>query len=388
MTKSRRRRHTVIALASRLPLKGSQSRPLRPTVGPDFMLVYWAMFAVPALSAFLGDAQQPGALRRQQVGLGLLLLAFVILVGARYEVGGDWFAYEEIVEFVRHEKLSTSLEHGDPGFQIVTWVMTRLGFGSVGPSSFCGAILIYGIWRFIKPMPDPWLALTAAVPYLIIVVGMGYVRQGAAIGFILLAILQFEQSRWFHFCKWFALAVMFHVSSLAVLPIAALVIVRKQPLAFVPVAIAGATLYALLLAPRMDRLYNNYIVAEYDSSGALVRLAMNAVPAVLFLVLRKRFSTTDTARAWWALIALLSLFLVVLVLTSPATTALDRIGLYCIPIQLFVFGNLSTVCTTTVQGRRLLTFSVITYYAAAMFIWLNYATHSSSWIPYRFQPLA
>jgi hypothetical protein len=93
------------------------------------MLVYWAMFAVPALSAFLGDPRSPGGLRRQQVGLGLLLFAFVVLVGARYEVGGDWFAYEEIVEYVRHEKLSTSLEHGDPGFQIVTWAFTRLASG-------------------------------------------------------------------------------------------------------------------------------------------------------------------------------------------------------------------------------------------------------------------
>lgn len=351
------------------------------------MLVYWAMFVVPALSAFFGDQRQPGALTRPQIGLGLLLFAFVILVGARYEVGGDWFTYEEIVDFIRYEKLSTALTFGDPGFQLVTWISTRVGLGSAGPSTFCGAVLIYGIWRFVKPMPDPWLAVTAAVPYLIIVVGMGYVRQGAAIGFILLAILQFEQSRWLGFLGWISLAALFHVSSLVVLPIAALVIVRKQPIAFIPAAIAGALLYMFLLAPKLDRLYENYVVAEYDSSGALVRLAMNAVPALIFLALRKRFLLTEPARAWWALISALSLFLVVLVMMSPASTALDRIGLYCIPIQLFVFGNLASICTATAQGRRLLTFFAIAYYALVMFIWLNYATHSSSWVPYRFQPL-
>jgi hypothetical protein len=45
--------------------------------------------------------------------------------------------------------------------------------------------------------------------------------------------------------------------------------------------------------------------------------------------------------------------------------------LYCIPIQLFVFGNLASVCTTNVQGGGYSRSSVITYYAAVMFIWLT-----------------
>ena len=350
------------------------------------MFVYWAMFVVPALSALASDQRQPGAFRRPELGLALLLMAFVVLVGARYEVGGDWISYEEIVDAVRYERLGTALSFGDPGFQFITWVSTRVGLGSLGPSTFCGMVLLFGVWRFVKTLPDPWLAITAAVPYLIIVVGMGYVRQGAAIGFILVAITQFEQGRLVRFLGWMGLAVLFHVSSLCVLPIAALVIVRKQPLAFIPVAIIGVVMYVLLLQPRMDRLYENYVVAEYDSSGALVRLAMNAVPALLFLALRKRFAITGVARAWWSMIALMSLALVVLVTLSPATTALDRIGLYCIPIQLFVFGHLSAVMTTTIKGRRLISFGAITYYAVVLFIWLNYATHAELWLPYKFQP--
>lgn len=351
------------------------------------MYVYWAMFAFPAFSALFTDTGSQIDLRRPRLGLALLLAAFVILIGARYEVGGDWFTYEGIVDAVRSERLVTSLGFGDPGFQLVSWISTRIGLGSAGPSSFCGLVLIYGLWRFVKRLPDPWLATTASVPYLIIVVGMGYVRQGAAIGFILLAFTQFEQGRLWRFLKWMGFAALFHVSSVCILPVAALVLVRKKPLAFIPVVIVGAALYVVLLQSRMDKFYENYVVAEYDSSGALVRLAMNAVPALLFIVGRKRFHVTENARALWLLISLMSLALVVLVMLSPATTALDRIGLYCIPIQLFVFGHLASIVSKTVQGRRLLSAAAITYYAVVLFIWLNYATNAQSWVPYHLQPL-
>ena len=114
---------------------------------------------------------------------------------------------------------------------------------------------------------------------------------------------------------------------------------------------------------------------------------MNAVPAILFLLLRKRFRVTEAAAAFWTTVAVLSLLLVALVLVSPATTALDRIGLYCIPIQLFVFGHIGSVITRTPQGRRMISLLTITYYAAVLFIWLNYATNSEYWLPYKFQSI-
>lgn len=344
------------------------------------------MFAAPALSALTGG--QGGANRRgARYGLALLLIAFAVLIGARFEVGGDWVSYEEINEYIRHETLAASMSFGDPGFGFVSWVLSRVGLGAAGPSMFCGSVLIYGLWRFGKSLADPWLAVTAAVPYLLIVVGMGYVRQGAAIGFVLIALTQFEQGRVVHFLKWVGVATLFHVSAILVLPLAAFVVVRKRPIAFVPLAALGAALYVFLLAPRMDRFYENYVVAEYDSSGAFVRLAMNAVPATIFLIYRKRFPVTEASRAFWTSVAVLSLALVALVLVSPATTALDRIGLYCIPIQLFVFGNIGAVITRTIPGRRLVSIAAVTYYAGVLFIWLNYATNAENWIPYKFQPI-
>lgn len=47
--------------------------------------------------------------------------------------------------------------------------------------------------RFARSQPDPWLAVLVAVPYLVIVVAMGYSRQAVAIGILLAGLGRLER---------------------------------------------------------------------------------------------------------------------------------------------------------------------------------------------------
>jgi hypothetical protein len=38
------------------------------------------------------------------------------------------------------------------------------------------------------------------------------------------------------------------------------------------------------------------------------------------------------------------------------------------------------------QHQKAISFLVVAYYAAVLFVWLNFATHSKYWIPYQFYP--
>ena len=67
-------------------------------------------------------------------------------------------------------------------------------------------------------------------------------------------------------------------------------------------------------------------------------------------------------------------------------TAIDRVALYLIPLQLFVFARLPRLART-VKGRTLLVLGVVGYYSAVQFVWLNFATHAQYWLPYQFMPL-
>ena len=69
-----------------------------------------------------------------------------------------------------------------------------------------------------------------------------------------------------------------------------------------------------------------------------------------------------------------------------ATTAVDRVALYLIPIQIFVFSRIPRLAGGNIRVRTLLVLGVIAYYAAVLFVWLNFATHAQYWLPYQFKP--
>lgn len=350
------------------------------------MLVYWSMFAFPALFALVTGPRTNLRNTLNTFALVFVAILFAILIGLRYEIGGDWFTYEMIVAYTGYEDFLDAVLSGDPGFSFVAWVMSRLGFEVWGPNFVCGAILVAGLIHFCRRQDDMWMALTASVPYLIIVVGMGYVRQAAAIGLILYALTNFERGAFGRSVGWILAASLFHASAVCVAPLFALAVVRKRIWLIVPIGLATIILFAVLLSSRIDTFYEGYVVAEYDSSGALVRLMMNAVPALLFLRFRKNFPGSDWSRALWFLFSIFSLILVVAVSLTSSSTIIDRIGLYFIPIQLYVFGNVMVSLRMTERGRFLMTVIAVTYYTLILFVWLNYATHAERWVPYRFVP--
>lgn len=351
------------------------------------MIMYWTMYAFPAAFALVSATRERRLNTLDKIALAFIFVFFALMIGLRFEVGADWFNYEQIVGQISMEDLGTSMSYGDPGFSIVAWLSTRWGLDVYGANLFCGGVLVAGLVSFCRRQDHVWLSLAAAVPYLIIVVGMGYVRQGAAIGFILFALTRFEAGRFKSSMGWIAAGGLFHASAVAIAPLVGLAIVRKRPILIVPVAIVSVALFVVLLQQRVDQFYTNYVEAEYDSSGAMVRLLMNAVPAMLFIIYRKSFPAASWSRALWLLFAVLSLALVAVVAVFPSTTLIDRIGLYFIPIQLYVFGNLAAAMRVEERGRFAVSVLAIGYYAAILFVWLNFATHAEFWVPYRFAPL-
>jgi hypothetical protein len=158
-------------------------------------------------------------------------------------------------------------------------------------------------------------------------------------------------------------------------------------LRFVVLPILAGIMFAGLLADSVSSLYAGYVQAAYDSAGAAIRVAMNALPATVFLVMPKRFKLEANEQRFWKLLSVTALLTVPLLMMSPSSTAVDRLALYWIPIQLFVWSRLPLALARFPSEFRLLTACVILYSLAVMVVWLLFAHHSFAWLPYRFYPL-
>jgi len=307
-------------------------------------------------------------------------------VGLRHEVGGDWFAYLPYLTRTTGLGLSEVIALGDPGYNALNWLFASYSWGIYGVNLVSAAIFSAGLVWFCRAQPRPWLALCLAIPYLVIVVAMGYSRQGVAIGVMMPGLLALERGRMRPFLLSMAAAATFHSTALVMLAFVVPAVpgrsLAMRALRLLLLLIVGGVLVQIFLVARVESLVGGYIEAEYESEGAAIRVAMNLFPGVLLLLWSKLFTLTPQQLRLWHAMALTSLGCAVALMLLPSnSTAVDRIALYVIPLQLVVGSRLPGTQLFGLTPAQLL-LSVLGFCLLVQFVWLNFATHSSAWLPY------
>ena len=350
--------------------------------------------------------------------LYLIALVYSVLIGFRYEVGGDWNAYLEMLNMAGNYGFWDYLNLNDKGYMLLNWMAYHYGGGIYLVNFICALLFMYGLVRFVKLEPNPLLALLVAVPYLVVVVAMGYTRQSVAIGFVFLALSFYYERRLFWVVLSLTLATFFHKTAIvAFLPLLLLpkdIVSTKNKL-----LIAGwtAILFYFLVVPSFNRMLYVYVgkiepfmdgsdllveqpiqspgkkfvessdnIAEsskplVESSGGLIRILINIIPAIIFLAFRNRFSVNREIAIIMTLASVFSIILLPVVFKF--STIADRIGLYLTSIQLFVFNRIVDISENNLF-RRVLLVGIVLYYLSMLTVWLSFGKHANAWIPYKF----
>ncbi|MBI1867942.1 MAG: EpsG family protein [Methylocystis sp.] len=375
------------------------------------MWPYWAMFLIPAMAALAEKASLNrniavgGQGTRDRVLWFYVWLILTILIGFRFQVGGDWVNYFHYLYDIQGLEFIEVIVRPDPGYQLLNWVSDKFGWDIFGVNVVGGGLFALGLIVFCRNQPRPWLALTIAIPYLVIVVAMGYSRQAIALGVIMMGLVALEKRSSFGFVVSVAVAATFHKSAILLIPIAALANSRNRYFTIFLVGVVGIVLYVLLVSDEVETLYKNYVTSEYQSDGALIRLSMNAIAAVILIILRSQLGFTKSEFQLWRLFAILSVGLLGLFAFTPASTALDRVALYFLPLQIAVFAHAPSIFAgrnshnkmavrkqasispyynySIIESNYLLVIFTITYFGLIQYTWLNFANNSLYWIPFR-----
>lgn len=355
------------------------------------MWPYWFLFLVPAWLT-VTRLRPIGGVAGSQVGRWpawwrLVYVLLVLMIGLRHNVGGDWGNYAEQITTASYQTLLEAASKSDTAYSLLNWLAAKMGLGPYFVNTVCAVFFSWGLVSFCRAQPRPTLALVVAVPYLVTVVAMGYTRQGTAIGFAMLGLVALSEQRLLRFVVFVVLAALFHKSAVMLMPLAVLAGSRHRGWTLLWVGLSSILFYVLLLQESVDALKENYITAQYQSQGATIRVAMNAVPALIFLWYRRRFEMTKAERTFWIWMSLGALAFVGWLLVSASSTAVDRMALYWIPLQLFVFSRLPNALGNSNNGyTNTLVRWVVLYSATVLFVWLVFAVHAQGWIPYQFYP--
>lgn len=343
------------------------------------MFPYWAVFAILALGAAL---EKPSSDEERKHDLLLTFAGFglVLFIGLRYEVGGDWINYTNSLAFALYNSFDQSLALTDPGYEAMNWVASHLGLGLWAIDLVCASIFVWGLLRLARTQPRPWLVLVMSTPYLITVVANGYTRQAVAIGVVMASFASVIAGGGIvRSILYVTFGMFFHRTAIVLLPILSLATRQNKFWTFLFSLPAAYGLYITFVAPTIGRLVENYIEEEYASSGAVIRVALVVVGATVFMLYRKRLDFNERETSLWMSLSLAAFACLVLLVTSPSSTVVDRLALYLLPLQAVVLARIPGKLVSEGLGKTIM----IAGAALTLFVWLNYAVNANWWLPYR-----
>ena len=167
------------------------------------------------------------------------------------------------------------------------------------------------------------------------------------------------------------------------LPVAAFSVTRNRWLSILITFLGAFLAFTIFLAEVVTEMMRNYTDEHMISSGAPIRLAMNALPALFFLLYRNHYRLSLEEKKLWTVISFMSLCIFIGLFISDVSTALDRVALYFIPLQLISFAYLPDALGRSDRLNQVIVAGILFYYATVLLIWLNFATHSGYWLPYQ-----
>jgi hypothetical protein len=226
------------------------------------------------------------------------------------------------------------------------------------------------------------LAIAIAFPYLIVIVGMGYTRQSAAIGLVMSALVYFVRKRNLQFIILVLMAALFHKSAVI---FTGLLFFAGEKFSFFRLLMAlmfSFLMGVIFIAESLDYMLKHYVLEDYNSDGAGIRLLMNALCSLALLIRLDQFNFLDGAKALISILAKFSIFMFLLLFFGIGEVLLDRLSLYLLPIQLIFFAGLSKSLNLPSTQELIADCLILLLYAIIFYVWLNFASHAPFWLPY------
>jgi hypothetical protein len=342
---------------------------------------YWILFVIWAAGAIQFARQRVIAYDRILYLVAATLTA--LMIGLRYEVGGDWSNYIVIYENIAFQPLGPALKLSDPGYAFLNWFSAQMNWGLWFVDLICGILFMAGLARLALRQPNPWLAILVAVPYLIIVVAMGYTRQAAAIGIICWAVADARANRVVRIVLLVGFGALFHKTAILFLPLLLVPVITRNFLFGIAGAVVFAVLFNAFLGGASDQLVSTYATGNYDSQGAGIRVAMNVVAAGLMLAFRNRMGFDDFIKSFWTICSVLAIVSVVALVVLSSSSGVDRLSLFLIPLQAVTYSRLPYALSRTGRPLPSVVLGVIVYSVTVQAVWLNFADNAWAWVPYQ-----
>ena len=309
----------------------------------------------------------------------LVFTLFTVFFSIRWEVGGDWGTYlNYYLDLGRRDPFHSPL------FLNINLFSNLTKIDYLGKNTIEIIIFLIPIFYFLKKLETNfYLYLCVAYPIIIMVYGIGSVRQGLAIAYFS-AFLLYDGNRFVKFSL-SIIPIFFHNTAIfIVLFYYATQVWDKINFrnAYVNlISICAIVFLTFILFQEQIDLYIRYYVYEttYDSKGAFIRTTLLVFLCMAFLFNMKKFTIEKKLKNF---MFFSSIFIICcLPLSIFFSTPIDRIlGYFMILKILIIYLFIKNIRDEKIKS--LATNSVVCFFFILLTVWMYFGANSIFWLRY------
>ena len=313
----------------------------------------------------------------------LIFMILTLIIGLKGTMGSDYGSYFLDFIYVKEyyeENLAFKSQSLDLIYEILTNIVVSMELPYNYISIFIGTIFISSIIFFACKEKDYLLIILIFLSYHYFILGMGYIRQGLSLAFILFFINFWRNKKIILSLFFFILAVLSHKFSILY---GFLIFIRPKGnwfylnVYFYIILLAGLSLIFIKIFSSNDLIYYLDVYKEESSRGAYYRILAFTACAVIFFSNKSFFKK----RLDYRYLYLSANFLLLIIpLSLFFSTMADRISTYFLPFAFIILGNLSEIMnqTNSKQIKLFLVFVLFTH----LFLWTNFSYQAKYYVPF------
>ena len=321
----------------------------------------------------------------------IIIFLLSIFVGLRHEVGGDWINYQLSYSYITkqnfYEFITSPLNYNEFGYKLIILLSNTLSnkyFFHI--SNYISALIfVFFFINFLKHFTYKSLIFFFSIPYLIIVVSMGYTRQSIAVGFLLLGLLYINKDKDIKFIFIILLGSMFHKTILFGLSFLIIKHLNFKKYNIYLILLLIFFILVPLYTSTFIELASNFLSEKkIQTSGAKIRLFINLLIAIVYFYIRKDWNNNFYNKRImdYSMFLMVIFFFITFFLEGPIISGLDRISVYLFPFNLIVISNFMTRVKSNNQ-KLFFSFIIILFSYLFFLIWAYYGSYSHFWFPYQ-----
>lgn len=335
----------------------------------------------------------------KKITLVSLFFFFLLILGLRFEVGGDWFNfltnYEQLDSGIWTENIY--FQSSEPFYDVILKISRTLNLSLLGLNVILSFILLSSIFFVSLQYKNPLLTIIISVPYILIVFGMGYINQSTSFALVILGIYFFIKKKQFISFIFFLIAIGFHYSAFVFLPLFFVyyfIISQKISLNLKLVVLSIFIIlfsisymylhirYFTYLNYDIFGIYKYYLNPRiYTSPGAYLRLIINGIVFFLLFLFLKKLNLNNEEKITYLYVFFIFIFCSILLFFGGSTGA-DRLNLYVLLIQIFILPKIIELKILH-NSKKLFSSIVIVVHGFMLIFWLEFANHKNAWVPYQ-----